>query len=410
MVETDAGLFIRRIPDASPLHPDLPVGEAAEEATGDAAAVWGLPDFVFRTEPRRVGSGVREIGDGIVIAGEIGLVVQVKSRENVSADEERERRWIAKKIEQAFAQANGSIRSLTGATPTELKSRRGRTHTIDGRTIRWIPVVVIDHPSVPGDVTPALPDARPGVVLLRRDWEFVFEQLKSTSAVIAYFDRVAGETVTLGNEFVRYYDLAQADAQTPPGPLNPEVFGGRGIPTSAPVLPMAPLDPVAGRLVRLILEDVAVAGARQLPEEQRLRTLSELDRLPVAYREETGRFLVEALRQVSSAREGIEWRLRQIVGAEETALLGFAACSHFEDDIVIAFRAWLSLRHHQLQQVTGKVSELTSTGVLLTPRHDGQRTWDTTVITAQGDLGFTDDELRGFESVWGQPGTTSISH
>jgi len=49
-------------------------------------------------------------------------------------------------------------------------------------------------------------------VLLRRDWEFVFEQLKSTSAVIAYFDRVAGETVTLGNEFVRYYDLAQADA------------------------------------------------------------------------------------------------------------------------------------------------------------------------------------------------------
>jgi hypothetical protein len=55
------------------------------------------------------------------------------------------------------------------------------------------------------------------------------------------------------------------------------------------------------------------------------------------------------------------------------------------------------------------VSELTSTGILLTPHRDGQRKWETTVITAQGALGFTDDELRGFESVWGKPGTTRVS-
>jgi hypothetical protein len=270
--------------------------------------------------------------------------------------------------------------------------------------------VVIDHPSVPRDVTPALPGGRPGVVVLRRDWQFVFEQLKSTSAVIGYFDRVAGDTVTLGEEFVRYYGLARADAETPPGPLNPKLFGGKGVPTSAPVLPMAPLDPDAGLLVRLILEDVALSGVRQLPEDQRLRTLAELDRLPVAYREESGRFLADALREVSSVdHDGFEWRLRQLAGSEETTLLGLAACSRFDEFVVTAFRAWLSLRHHQMQQVTGKVSELISTGVLLTPRQDGKRKWDTTVVIAQGDLGFTEEELRGFESVWGPTGTARPS-
>jgi hypothetical protein len=276
--------------------------------------------------------------------------------------------------------------------------------TIDGRKIRWTPVVVIDHPSPPEGVTPDLSGARPGVAVLRRDWEFLFEQLKSTSAVAGYFERVAGETIALGEEPVRYYDLARADEQAPAGRYNEALFGGKGKQRSAPILPMEPLSVEAARLVRLILEDVAVTRSAA-SEEQRLRMLAELDRLPVAYREETGRFLAKSLQDVTARPGGTEWRLRQIVGSNETALLGFGACSEYSEFVLAAFRAWLVLRHHQLQQVTGKVAELTSTGVLLTPRHDGKRTWDTTVITAVGELEYTHEELRGFESVWGKPGS-----
>ena len=41
VVETDAGVFVRHIPDASPLHSELPLGAAAKEATQDAAATGG---------------------------------------------------------------------------------------------------------------------------------------------------------------------------------------------------------------------------------------------------------------------------------------------------------------------------------------------------------------------------------
>src|SRR4051812_28337766 len=63
-VETSAGTFVRRVPDASPLRSDLRPGEAAEVATADAATKWGLPDFVFQANPYQLGRGVREVGDG----------------------------------------------------------------------------------------------------------------------------------------------------------------------------------------------------------------------------------------------------------------------------------------------------------------------------------------------------------
>jgi len=67
VIETDAGIAVRRIPNASP----LPVGEiqgyAAEDAVRDAAATWGMPDFVFLPEQQRVGAGVRELGDGLLL-------------------------------------------------------------------------------------------------------------------------------------------------------------------------------------------------------------------------------------------------------------------------------------------------------------------------------------------------------
>jgi hypothetical protein len=108
LVETDRGIFARRVPSASPLSTGMRHGRAAEVATQDAAAVWGMPDFVYRPEMQRVGSGTRELGDAIVIVGDVGVVVQVKSRESPSRDAEKEARWIHKKVRRAPLRSSDS--------------------------------------------------------------------------------------------------------------------------------------------------------------------------------------------------------------------------------------------------------------------------------------------------------------
>jgi hypothetical protein len=403
-VETAAGALVRHVPDASPLQSGIRAGPAAELATRDAAAYWGLPDFVFQAELYQLGSGSRELGDGIVVVGDVGLVVQVKCRESEIGNDAKEWRWTEKKVRQALSQANGSIRFLRRTPSTKLTSRRGCSVVIDGSSIRWIPVVVLDHPQLPATqgFTPDLDGANRAVVLLRRDWEFLFDQLKSTAAVVGYLDRVAGEPIPLGNEPVRYYEYARADEQATPSPRNTRLFGGRGRQSSLPLLPMEPADATAHRMVRLILEDIAVAGLKQAAEENRLRVLAELDRIPVAHREETGRFLLQALEQVSGAEpDETMWSLRRTMGPSESVLLGFGACSSAMDEVIrAAFEAWARLRHFEAQQETDNIEDLTTIAVLITPRYDGKRQWDTTVVALGGDLRLTSEDLELFEETW----------
>jgi len=179
MIRAGSKIAARRIPSATSLPTSMGQGYAAEAATRDAATLWGLPDFVYEAGEQRVGPGTRELGDGILIIGELGIVLQVKSRTASSSDPEKERRWLEKNIAQALAQGAGTIRQL-GRKPAALTNLRGRTIDIDGSDHRWLVVVVIDHPGPPGGLQPPLAEAHPSVVLLRRDWEFLFDQLKST--------------------------------------------------------------------------------------------------------------------------------------------------------------------------------------------------------------------------------------
>jgi hypothetical protein len=39
-------------------------------------------------------------------------------------------------------------------------------------------------------------------------------------------------------------------------------------------------------------------------------------------------------------------------------------------------------------------------GILLTPRSDGPRVFDTTVLMARGEIDFTEDDLRALRDVW----------
>jgi hypothetical protein len=239
LVETARGTMVRLIPNASPLGASARQGYAAEEATHNAAAVWGLPDFVFQPGTTSVGSGSRELGDGVIVVGDLAVVVQVKSREGPTSNPSKERRWLDKKATEGLRQANGTVRRLC-LQPEPLTNLRGTTLEIDGNSRRWLSVVVLDHPEPPEDFTPALTVSKhPAVVLLRRDWEFLFDQLKSTHAVVRYFERVAGEELALGDEPVRYYDLARADAEASPSEF-PKDLLGPGVVVSAPLLPMAP--------------------------------------------------------------------------------------------------------------------------------------------------------------------------
>lgn len=404
IVETPAGVLVRRVPNAMALRTDVERGEAAEEAVHDAAANWGLPDFIYRGRVVAVGSGAREIGDNLVVVGDVGVVVQVKSRLAPTDDAERERRWLGKNVQTGLDQARGSIRRLK-LGPVELTNARGRTIEVDGSKLRWLSVVVVDHPSPPPDArTPPFDAAAPAIVMLRRDWDFLFEQLKSTHAVVQYLERVVAHPVALGEEPARYYQLAMADHQAEPSGLDPALAAG-GRTVSAPLLPLvaSPDDWRPHLLVRSILEDIAITPEPNVDERDRLAVLAELDRLPVNHRAEIGRFLEEGLANVVDVKEDeTVWRQRRFIGGLERVHLAFGVCSEFSDMHRDLFQWWVQLRHFEHCQVRGDTG-ITTVGVLLTPRHDGVRGFDTTMIATRGDLQFSADELRALRQAWPTP-------
>jgi hypothetical protein len=400
VIETENGIALRNVPPAMPLRLRESQGKEAEEATHGAAAFWGLHDFVFRSEVRRTGSGVRELGDGMLLVGDIGIVVQVKSRVSDPAGDEKEVRWLRKVIPKAIRQGKGTIRQLRLA-PAQMTNMRARTIEVDGHDYEWLVAVVVDHNEIPEGFVPDCPDD--AVVLLRRDWEFLFDQLKSTHAVGRYLKRVAGESSPLGLEPARYYEFAKADQEAEPTPLKPE-FQLRGIQeVSEPLLPLAPAgteDPGDHEMFRKILEDIASIELSTMPEAARVKALGDLDSLPVVQRALVGQYLRVGLDSVATIKhtEGVVWHLRRISGAGSTQL-GFGVCSQFNSHIQWAFGTWLELRHHEFSERIQE-SETVSIGVLLTPRLDGLRPWDTSMSVLRGKNELTPEELAGYRDLW----------
>lgn len=413
MVETPGGTMMRRVPAASPLPGEASQGHAAEVATHDAAAVWGMPDFVFRPKTETEGRKRRELGDGFVLVGDLGLVLQVKSRslEAVTDNPAREQSWVQKKAAEALRQAQGTIRRIAANDTVELENLRGRSVPIDPASYSWISVVVVDHPRPPTEIVPDLNGDENAIVLLRQDWEFLFDQLKSTHAVARYVRRVAGEAIDLGTEPSRYYELALADAEAEPEQLPPELVGPGEI-TSTPLLPLAPAgtdDLAEHQLIRAIYEDFAITTLKTSTEPDRLRTLAELDRVPVGDRVNVGQFLLRAMQAAldNGPTDGILWNLRSLRSSVGGAHLAYGACSRpYDENISLAFRRWVELRHHDLVTITGDPDRRTTVAVLLTPSRHPSRPWDTTVVAVSGEMGFTDEDLALLRTVWPMPSAT----
>jgi hypothetical protein len=399
LVETDRGVLVRRIPPAMPLRLLGRRGTEAEEATHDAAALWGLPDFVFPPSLHRRASGVRELGDGLLIVGDIGVVLQVKCREAPGPEEDRERRWIEKQSRRALSQGSGTIRELA-RLPGALQNLRGRTIEVGAHSPEWLVAVILDHPDPPEEVVVEVPEN--AVVLLRRDWDFLFDQLKSTHAVGRYLRRVAGERLALGLEPVRYYEFALADegADATPPPAS-HVFPGVAL-HSEPLLPMVPVaaeDEAQQRLYRTILEDIARIPLEGEDEELRFISLGALDRLLPGQRAGVARYLSEKFELASKPRRGeVQWHHRRIT-LDDSTQIALGVCSHFDEEIHGAFGAWVQLRHHEFTARVGARMPTTA-GVLLTPCRRRNRLWDTSLTTVRGRIQIDDEELAELLALW----------
>jgi hypothetical protein len=112
---------------------------------------------------------------------------------------------------------------------------------------------------------------------------------------------------------------------------------------------------------------------------------------------------------VTGAPDGMtDWRQRRVVGAPEdgqSVQLAFGVCSQEHSEMIRdVFSWWVQLRHHQVYEARlTDGGTFTTIGVVLTPRRDGVRPWDTTMIAATGDLQLDEETLAQFRQVWPQP-------
>ncbi|WP_138896515.1 hypothetical protein [Streptomyces chryseus] len=402
IIDTPSGPHMRRIPPALPLPAHIEHGTAAEEA----AATWGLPDFVFQQAGHAIkGSGRREQGDRLLLAGRRGAAVQVKARTIKPKPDALEVNWIQKVAAKAMSQAKGSVRQLH-LVPADMVNGRGRVMRVDGNDYEWIAVFLLDHPGVPqGTVATWQPIGMPSIALTRRDWDFLFDQLRSTTAVLDYLFRAAAEPpIPLGEEPVRYYEFAAADAAAPPKEIDTDLVGPGGTLFSTPQLPQAPAGDDGTRahlMMRIMLEDIALSPLDgHLAEANRYTVLSDLDRLPVGARAEWGRLLIDMLEDVPDVPdEHVKWRFRRQLDEGGTRQLIVGAATRFAREIQASFSAYVQLRHHEVTSRTGRTMESSTLGVLMTPR-DGVRPWDTSTVRVHGDLQLSEEELKVYSEGW----------
>lgn len=62
---------------------------------------------------------------------------------------------------------------------------------------------------------------------------------------------------------------------------------------------------------------------------------------------------------------------------------------------------WVQLRQHEFTLRLGNDdTDPVTVGVLLTPRHDGRRPWDTTMCAVTGRLELTDEDIAACVALW----------
>ncbi|MFF7888948.1 hypothetical protein ACH40F_51555 [Streptomyces sp. NPDC020794] len=94
--------------------------------------------------------------------------------------------------------------------------------------------------------------------------------------------------------------------------------------------------------------------------------------------------------------------MRTFIAGPDRDQLGFAVCSTLTDHTRATFSAWLRVRRHERGE-SSDLAHRTSVGVLLTPRTDGYREWDTTVMAVSGDPELTGEKLSAYQDLFTTP-------
>lgn len=400
LMELDGDVVGRMIPTPTPLEyaDEKQRGIAAEDAVRHSAR-WGLVDFIYRPHQYRKGhSGNREINDVAVISGEYGLAVQVKSKKPASKTVYEPGR-VARLIQEAASQAAGSVRELRGKI-RELTNDRGRRIAIDGNNIRWVGVVIIDHPNPPKMDT-FVRECRglPIVALFREEWEFLFEQLCSRTMVVLYLHAICPAGVLPGNHVAYYYRQAErarlrdeaADTTKALTELDPVWL---------PLEPASTIDMLGARMFRQILEDVACGDSPTCSDEDRLTILSSLDGLPAEERAQTGRFLIKLLEEANQNESSFRCRRYFLTkpGIQLCFVVSRAPSAHgmFITKAQLWHIEWVKERS-QLESDTPYTVAL-----LLTPQSHKYRPWATMMTAQKGSIDYSEEEIADLNRQWNE--------
>ncbi|MER7273476.1 SEC-C domain-containing protein [Dactylosporangium sp. NPDC000244] len=201
-------------------------GDAAERRASRVAAMLGVPEFVYGQPVVPTGSGIREVGDGILLCGFGGAILQVKARgrrEGLADSDDAACRWIRKHSAKAVRQGRGSKRTITSfqtrgnpLTAVPVRSmvlsgdQRKQFHVrLDEDCSDWPVIVVIAHPRTPELILPFHDDV---FYVTMEDWHLLNHHLRSVHEVLRYVRLVLenGSTleVPLGREGLRFRALA----------------------------------------------------------------------------------------------------------------------------------------------------------------------------------------------------------
>lgn len=386
--------------------PGVRHGSDVEDAARAVAARWGLPDFVLKPIIIPKGSGRREVGDGTIVSGNRGVALQVKARSVPDDSLQRATSWLKTNAAAGIKQGRGTIR-MFNAPAMSLENLRDRPVVVATNRVDWVPIVVLDHPTPPWDIVPDDDGKGPFLAMLRRDWEFLWNELRSASAVVDYVHRVASDPpIELGAETHRFLELAGKDLVAPPSDLPPWMATNGTVKTSVPMLPTGPasaLDELGFKVFQRMLEDIAstdFTGA----EADRIWLLAMVDRVAVAERAALGRLLLRRLIACSDSDDGalrVEHRLLYLDhGNLHLSFTTMGRLTGYDQEL---WRNWfLHRRQRFLQEAEAKGPVWPwSAGVLLTPSPiAGERLWDTTVIATNGPPDFDAAEYARLDALY----------
>jgi hypothetical protein len=85
----------------------------------------------------------------------------------------------------------------------------------------------------------------------------------------------------------------------------------------------------------------------------------------------------------------------------------FGAATRYNQLVADSFSAYVSLRHQQMLELIPERTDVMTVGVLLTPRTDGLRPWDTSMAATRGNQHFEADLRAALERLWGALGSST---